>query len=97
MFPAARMTDMTLCPKFEGPVPHVGGPVLPLPITCIIDGLPAAVMNQPCLCAMCGNPPTIQMGLPNIIVCGMPLGFIGDMVGTSGGAVIMGAPTVLVG
>jgi len=27
--PAARATDMHVCPMFTGPVPHVGGPILP--------------------------------------------------------------------
>ena len=27
--PAARMTDMHVCPMVTGVVPHVGGPILP--------------------------------------------------------------------
>ena len=28
MPPAARITDMHTCPMFNGPVPHVGGPIV---------------------------------------------------------------------
>ena len=44
MPPAARVTDMHTCPKVEpGPVPHVGGPVLPAgEPTVLIGFMPAA-------------------------------------------------------
>ena len=29
MPPASRITDMHVCPMLTGPVPHVGGPILP--------------------------------------------------------------------
>ena len=59
---SARMTDMTLCPKFYGPVPHVGGPVLPLPITCLIGGLPANESTLP-VCHV-WQPPNYSDGHP---------------------------------
>ena len=41
--PAARITDMHVCPMSTGPVPHVGGPILPAgEPTVLIGGLPAA-------------------------------------------------------
>ena len=43
MPPAARITDMHTCPMFDGPKPHVGGPILPPGApTVLIGGLPAA-------------------------------------------------------
>ena len=41
--PAARLTDMHVCPMVTGMVPHVGGPI-PAPgcPTVLIQGLPAA-------------------------------------------------------
>ena len=41
--PAARITDMHVCPMVTGIVPHVGGPILPPgAVTVLIGGLPAA-------------------------------------------------------
>ena len=41
MPPAARITDMHTCPMFDGPKPHVGGPILPPgKPTVLIGGLP---------------------------------------------------------
>lgn len=50
MFPAARVTDMHVCPMFTGPVPHVGGPILPPGApTVLIMNLPAARLTSQCL------------------------------------------------
>lgn len=35
--PAARITDMHVCPMFNGPVPHVGGPILPPGAVTVFD------------------------------------------------------------
>ena len=41
--PAARITDLHTCPMFTGPVPHVGGPILPPGVpNVLINNLPAA-------------------------------------------------------
>jgi uncharacterized Zn-binding protein involved in type VI secretion len=40
--PAARATDMHTCPMCTGPVPHVGGPILPGQATVLVGNLPAA-------------------------------------------------------
>ncbi len=48
-FPAARITDMHVCPMFTGPVPHVGGPILPPgAVTVLIMNLPAARLLDTC-------------------------------------------------
>ena len=47
MLPAARISDMHVCPMFTGPVPHVGGPILPPGcVTVLIGGLPAARVDR---------------------------------------------------
>ncbi|NEK70265.1 MAG: type VI secretion protein, partial [Xanthomonas perforans] len=43
MQPAARLTDLHVCPMVTGVVPHVGGPIVsPGAPTVLIGGLPAA-------------------------------------------------------
>ncbi|MEG2942472.1 MAG: type VI secretion protein, partial [Thermomonas sp.] len=43
MLPAARVSDMHVCPMWSGVVPHVGGPVLPPCAPVVLIGfLPAA-------------------------------------------------------
>ena len=65
MPPAARITDMHTCPMFDGPKPHVGGPILPpgAPMV-LIGGLPAARMGDMCTCV--GPPDTIVGGNPMV-------------------------------
>ena len=61
--PAARLTDMHVCPMWTGPVPHVGGPILaPGWPTVLIVGLPAARMTDMVTCA--GPPDMIAFGSP---------------------------------
>lgn len=40
--PAAVLGDQTTCPLFNGPVPHVGGPIVTGSATVLIGGRPAA-------------------------------------------------------
>lgn len=53
--PAARITDMHVCPMVTPglpPVPHVGGPLLPPGTpTVLIAGLPAATLGTQAVCA----------------------------------------------
>ncbi len=53
-FPAARSTDMHVCPMFTGVVPHVGGPVSIGEPTVLIGNLPAARVGD---MAICVGPP----------------------------------------
>ncbi|MDA6365803.1 PAAR domain-containing protein, partial [Escherichia coli] len=52
--PAARVTDMHVCPMVTPglpPVPHVGGPLLPPGSpSVLIGGLPAATLGNQALC-----------------------------------------------
>ena len=95
MQPAARITDMHVCPMWTGLVPHVGGPILPpgCPMV-LIGGLPAARMTDLCTCV--GPPDMIAMGSPMVLIGGLPAARMGDMT-AHGGVITVGCPTVLIG
>lgn len=93
--PAARITDMHVCPMVTGLVPHVGGPIsTPGGPTVIIGGLPAATVGSMCVCV--GPPDTIVKGSATVMICGKPAARMGDMT-AHGGSIVMGCPTVIVG
>ena len=69
MPPAARVGDMHVCPMFTGPVPHVGGPILPPGCPTVIIGfLPAARVGDMALCV--GPPDTIAKGSTSVMIGG---------------------------
>lgn len=93
--PAARLTDMHVCPMVTGVVPHVGGPISgPGCPTVLIVGLPAARIGDMAVCV--GPPDVIAMGSPTVLTGKMPQARLGDSC-AHGGAIVLGAPTVLVG
>lgn len=93
--PAARLTDMHVCPMVTGVVPHVGGPVAgPGCPTVLIGNLPAACVGDMAVCV--GPPDTIAMGSATVLVGGKPLARMGDTC-AHGGTIVLGCPTVLVG
>ncbi|WP_137127082.1 PAAR domain-containing protein [Roseomonas sp. HF4] len=95
MMPAARVADMHVCPMFTGPVPHVGGPILPPgAVTVLIGGMPAARATDMCVCA--GPPDTIAKGSTKVLICNMPAARLGDLT-AHGGTIVVGYPTVLIG
>jgi len=95
MPPAARITDMHTCPMFNGPVPHVGGPIIgPGCPTVIIGGLPAAVMGDQAFCV--GPPDSIVKGSATVLIGGKPAARMGDQT-AHGGAIVLGCPTVMIG
>ena len=95
MLPAARISDMHVCPMVTGVVPHVGGPILPAgEPTVIIGGLPAARVGDMATCV--GPPDTIAMGSSTVLIGGMPAARMGDTT-AHGGTIVMGEPTVLIG
>jgi uncharacterized Zn-binding protein involved in type VI secretion len=92
--PAARLTDMHVCPMVTGIVPHVGGPIimgLPTVLTCM---LPQARVGDPLVCV--GPPDVIALGSFTVLVGGQPAARLGDLT-AHGGTIILGAPTVLIG
>ena len=92
--PAARATDMHVCPMFTGPVPHVGGPLLPGCPTVLIGSLPAARATDPGVCV--GPPDTIAAGSPTVLIGSLPAARLGDSM-AHGGTIVAGCPTVLIG
>jgi uncharacterized Zn-binding protein involved in type VI secretion len=96
--PAARITDMHVCPMVNPglpPIPHVGGPVVsPGAPTVLISALPAAGLGSMCVCV--GPPDTIVMGSATVFASGKPLARLLDPT-AHGGMVVAGAPTVMVG
>ena len=95
MPPAARITDMHVCPMVTVLVPHVGGPILPPgEPTVLIGMLPAARVSDMAVCV--GPPDMIAMGSPTVLIGGMMAARIGDPT-IHGGAIVMGFPTVMIG
>ncbi|WP_114750563.1 PAAR domain-containing protein [Pleomorphovibrio marinus] len=93
--PAARITDMHVCPMVTGTVPHVGGPVLPPgEATVLIGGLPAARVGDMATCT--GPPDTILAGSSTVFIGGMPAARMGDST-AHGGSIVAGEFTVLIG
>ena len=93
--PFARITDMHTCPMLTGPVPHVGGPILPPGcIVVLVGGLPAARVGDMCVCV--GPPDNIALGSLSVLVGNMPAARMGDMT-AHGGIIVSGYPAVLIG
>ena len=96
---AARVGDMHICPMqtpaTSGPIPHVGGPVLPPGCpTVLIGGMPAASVGDMAVCV--GPPDTIVRGSATVFIGGRPAARIGDAT-AHGGQIVSGCPTVLIG
>lgn len=95
MPPAARVTDMHVCPMVTGVVPHVGGPVSgPGVANVMIAGMPAAVVGDMLVCT--GPPDVIVKGSATVMIGGRPAARMGDMT-AHGGTIVAGCPTVMIG
>lgn len=71
--PAARLTDLQVCPlatPATPPIPHVGGPIMPpCSPTVLIGGLPAARVGDFAECTgLPGVPNPIAMGCPTVLI-----------------------------
>ena len=94
--PAARVSDMHVCPMVTVLVPHVGGPVMPPGTpTVLIAGMPAVGMGD---ILVCTGPPDVIVGMcsATVLIGGKPAATMGSMT-AHGGSIILGAPTVLIG
>ncbi len=92
--PAARISDMHVCPMVTVLVPHVGGPILPpggVPV--LIGGLPAARVTDMATCV--GPPDLIVMGSMTVLIKGLPAARITDPT-SHGGLIVLGCFTVLI-
>jgi uncharacterized Zn-binding protein involved in type VI secretion len=96
MPPAARVGDMHTCPLVNpGPVPHVGGPILPPGCpTVLIGAMPAARQGDMAVCV--GPPDAIAMGSPTVLIGGMMAARQTDPT-VHGGLIAVGLPTVMIG
>ena len=95
MLPAARVTDMHVCPMWTGLVPHIGGPVLPpCAVTVLVGNLPAARVGDMLVCA--GGPDAIATGSATVLINSMPAARISDIT-VHGGMIVAGCPNVLIG
>ena len=93
--PAARLTDMHVCPMVTVLVPHVGGPIVgPGAPTVLIGGMPAARVTDMAVCV--GPPDVIILGSFTVFTLKMQQARIGDMT-AHGGSIVLGCFTVLVG
>ncbi len=95
MMPAARITDMHVCPMVTGVVPHVGGPILPPgAVTVLIGMLPAARATDMATCV--GPPDVIAKGSATVMIMNLPAARMLDNC-AHGGMIVAGCPTVLIG
>ena len=97
MMPAARITDMHVCPMQTPavpPIPHVGGPILPPGgVTVLVGKLPAARVGDMATCV--GPPDLIAAGSMTVLIAKMPAARMGDST-SHGGTIVAGCPTVLI-
>ena len=90
MPPAARLTDVHVCP-----VMPAGGPILPpCEPRVLIGNMPAARLGDAAACA--GPPDVIVGGEKTVLIGYRPAARLGDPT-SRGGAITMGCPNVLIG
>jgi len=95
MPPAARVSDMHTCPMCDGPIPHVGGPILPPGVPTVLIGFqPAATVTCSATCV--GPFDMIARGSSGVFINYLPAARLGDQT-THGGVIVSGDPTVLIG
>ncbi len=96
--PAARVSDMHVCPMVTPgvpPIPHVGGPILPPGKPNVMIGkMPAATATSMCTCV--GPPDIIAKGSMGVFIGKLPAARLGDST-AHGGTIVLGCPTVLIG
>ena len=98
MPPAARITDMHVCPMVTPgvpPIPHVGGSIVgPGVQTVLIGKMPAAVMGDMAICV--GPPDAIIKGSATVMIGKKPAARVGDLT-AHGGSIVMGCNNVIIG
>ena len=95
MPPAARVTDLHVCPLLTALVPHVGGPALPPGApTVVIGGMPALRKGDKLTCV--GPPDTVAAGSGTVTIGGKAAARLGDKT-AHGGSIVVGCFTVMIG
>jgi uncharacterized Zn-binding protein involved in type VI secretion len=96
--PAARATDLHVCPMVTPglpPIPHVGGPIIPPCAPTVLTGnLPQARVTDQATCV--GPPDVIVKGSATVLVSDLPAARVGDTT-AHGGTIVLGCFTVLIG
>ena len=96
--PAARASDMHVCPMVTPgvpPIPHVGGPILPPCSVNVLTGkLPQARVTDMATCV--GPPDVIVKASTTVLVNKLPAARVGDTT-AHGGSIVVGCFTVLIG
>ena len=88
------MGDNHVCPKVEGPKPHVGGPIVQGSSKVIIDGQPAARQGDQAICV--GPPDKVSEGSAKVMIENKPAARMGDGC-DHGGRIVQGSQKVLIG
>lgn len=91
--PAARITDLHVCPVADGPKPHVGGPITTGFLKVLIGGQPAARIQDLATCVS-PAPDVITNGAPTVWIGGMPAARMTDTT-VHGGSITTGCLTVV--
>ncbi len=95
MPPAARLTDLHVCPGTNAPVPPPGSPIVsPGSPNVIICGQKAARVTDVTTCT--GPPDPIAKGSPTVLINGLQAARIGDPT-VVGGHIVTGCLTVIIG
>lgn len=94
MQPAARISDMHVCPMFDGPKPHIGGPIVKGCDSVLIGFMPAARNSDKAICV--GRPDTISQGSSSVKIGDEDAARMGDST-DHGGVIVSGCFTVLIG
>jgi uncharacterized Zn-binding protein involved in type VI secretion len=92
--PAACILDMHTCPMCNGPVPHVGGPLILGAFTVLTGERPQSRVTDQLVCV--GPPDVVMLGSFTVFVGGLPAARMGDQT-AHGGVIVSGNPRMLIG
>jgi uncharacterized Zn-binding protein involved in type VI secretion len=93
MPPAARITDLHVCPLFT-PTPHVGGPLITGMFNVIIGKMPASRVLDKLICK--GPPDLVLKGSPTVFIGKLPAARMLDPT-VHGGLIVTGFFPVIIG
>jgi len=89
--PVAALGNLQTCPLPS----HIGGPIIKTQTLVKIDGIPAAVEGDTCLCTGCGKTAEIVSGSSIVKIDGKPVARIGDNT-SHGGTIVQGVPNITI-
>ncbi len=92
--PAATIGCQHICPAYDGPRPHVGGPVLQGSINVFLNGKGACRVGDQLLCNA-ASPDVVIQGAATTFINGLPAVRQGDST-AHGGTVVEGSSTIFI-